>query len=362
MAVRFIHPSKQRTRKMCTNNALSFQAIARIFFSMIFYSFFFQHEALIPSLYDIYIIYLANLRTLKTIERSYFGGCFGLTFTWKNLENNKLPCFPRKLTVWLSRHGVYKAPRRTKCFTLLSSYFSRHPTISTPLPVTRTSSFHPRHFPPAIFISTCSRYSGQITDVDRNPRFDITSFQPWEQFRFGMKILGIIPWRNLADKFTNIFFFRFFRSLLSFVSKRTYFSSFAFFEGEDGESGQLAAEAFAVLLGREERHAWVGGDAFASWNPVVIPGWRGRALTRCRLNLLEISRQIPGLYPGFRADYVRHCGRSGLRPYRLPCFRTPVMLFPRISTLTLACLRKYLRHWLQKRSCARLNIRAAVSS
>lgn len=154
----------------------------------------------------------------------------------------------------------------------------------------------------------------------------------------------------------------FFRSLLSFVSKRTYFSSFAFFEGEDGESGQLAAEAFAVLLGREERHAWVGGDAFASWNPVVIPGWRGRALTRCRLNLLEISRQIPGLYPGFRADYVRHCGRSGLRPYRLPCFRTPVMLFPRISTLTLACLRKYLRHWLQKRSCARLNIRAAVSS
>lgn len=190
------------------------------------------------------------MRTLETIERSYFGGCFGLTFTWKNLENNKLPCFPRKLTVWLSRHGVYKAPRRTKCFTLLSSYFSRHPTISTPLPVTRTSSFHPRHFPPAIFISTCSRYSGQITDVDRNPRFDITSFQPREQFRFGVKILGIIPWRNLADKFTNIFFFRFFRSLLSFVSKRTYFSSFAFFEGEDEESGQLAAEAFAVLLGR----------------------------------------------------------------------------------------------------------------
>lgn len=120
-----------------------------------FFILFFQREALIPSLYDIYIIYLANLRTLKTIERSYFGGCFGLTFTWKNLENNKLPCFPRKLTVWLSRHGVYKAPRRTKCFTLLSSYFSRHPTISTPLPVTRTSSFHPRHFPPAIFISTC---------------------------------------------------------------------------------------------------------------------------------------------------------------------------------------------------------------
>lgn len=172
MAVRFIHPSKQRARKMCTNNALIVSiAIARIFFSMIFYSFFFQHEALIPFLYDIYIIYLANLRTLETIERSYFGGCFGLTFTWKNLENNKLPCFPRKLTVWLSRHGVYKAPRRTKCFTLLSSYFSRHPTISTPLPVTRTSSFHPRHFPPAIFISTCSRYSGQITDVDRNPPF-----------------------------------------------------------------------------------------------------------------------------------------------------------------------------------------------
>lgn len=202
MAVRFIHPSKQRARKMCTNNALSFQAIARIFFSMIFYSFF---DTI--SIQYIYIIYLANLRTLETIERSYFGGCFGLTFTWKNLENNKLPCFPRKLTVWLSRHGVYKAPRRTKCFTLLSSYFSRHPTISTPLPVTRTSSFHPRHFPPAIFISTCSRYSGQITDVDRNPRFDITSFQPREQFRFGVKILGIIPWRNLVDKFTNIFFF-----------------------------------------------------------------------------------------------------------------------------------------------------------
>lgn len=300
------------------------------------------------------------MRTLETIERSYFGGCFGLTFTWKNLENNKLPCFPRKLTVWLSRHGVYKAPRRTKCFTLLSSYFSRHPTISTPLPVTRTSSFHPRHFPPAIFISTCSRYSGQITDVDRNPPFRYNEFSTPGTVPFRGENLGYNSLEKLSRSLR--IYSSFFRSLLSFVSKWTYFSSFAFFEGEDGESGQLAAEAFAVLLGREKRHAWVGGDAFASWNPVVIPGWRGRALTRCRLNLLEISRQIPGLYPGFRADYVRHCGRSGLRPYRLPCFRTPVMLFPRISTLTLACLRKYLRHWLQKRSCARLNIRAAVSS
>lgn len=171
--VSFILRNSERERCARITRLLSFQTIARIFFSMIFYSFF---NALIPSLYDIYIMYLANLRTLKTIERSYFGGCFGLTFTWKNLENNKLPCFPRKLTVWLSRHGVYKAPRRTKCFTLLSSYFSRHPTISTPLPVTRTSSFHPRYFPPAIFISTCSRYSGQITDVDRNPPFRYNEF------------------------------------------------------------------------------------------------------------------------------------------------------------------------------------------
>lgn len=325
-----------------------------------FFILFFQREALIPSLYDIYIIYLANLRTLETIERSYFGGCFGLTFTWKNLENNKLPCFPRKLTVWLSRHGVYKAPRRTKCFTLLSSYFSRHPTISTPLPVTRTSSFHPRHFPPAIFISTWSRYSGQITDVDRNPRFDITSFQPREQFRFGVKILGIIPWRNLAEVYEYILL-SFDRSFPSFPNGPTFRPSLSS-KGKMGNRDSWPPKLSPFCSAGEERHAWVGGDAFASWNPVVIPGWRGRALTRCRLNLLEISRQIPGLYPGFRADYVRHCGRSGLRPYRLPCFRTPVMLFPRISTLTLACLRKYLRHWLQKRSCARLNIRAAVSS
>lgn len=141
---------------------------------------------------------------------------------------------------------MYKAPRRTKCFTLLSSYFSRHPTISTPLPVTRTSSFHPRHFPPAIFISTCSRYSGQITDVDRNPRFDITSFQPREQFRFGVKILGIIPWRNLAEVYEYILL-SFDRSFPSFPNGPIFRP---FFEGEDGESGQLAAEAFAVLLGR----------------------------------------------------------------------------------------------------------------
>lgn len=121
---------------------------------------------------------------------------------------------------------MYKAPRRTKCFTLLSSYFSRHPTISTPLPVTRTSSFHPRHFPPAIFISTCSRYSGQITDVDRNPRFDITSFQPREQFRFGVKILGIIPWRNLAEVYEYILL-SFDRSFPSFPNGPTFRPSFS---------------------------------------------------------------------------------------------------------------------------------------
>lgn len=176
----------------------------------------------------------------------------------------------------------------------------------------------------------------------------------------GENILGIIPWRNLAEVYEYILL-SFDRSFPSFPNGPTFRPSLSS-KGKMGNRDSWPPKLSPFCSAGEERHAWVGGDAFASWNPVVIPGWRGRALTRCRLNLLEISRQIPGLYPGFRADYVRHCGRSGLRPYRLPCFRTPVMLFPRISTLTLACLRKYLRHWLQKRSCARLNIRAAVSS
>lgn len=115
---------------------------------------------------------------------------------------------------------------------------ARHENVIVPSP-----TFSTRY----IYIH-CSRYSGQITDVDRNPRFDITSFQPREPFPFRGENLGYNSLEKLSRSLR--IYSSFFRSLLSFVSKRTYFSSFAFFEGEDGESGQLAAEAFAVLLGR----------------------------------------------------------------------------------------------------------------
>lgn len=99
---------------------------------------------------------------------------------------------------------------------------------------------------------------------------------------------------------------------------------------------------------------------------VVSPArCRGRALTRCRLTLLEISRQIL-VVSGFTSGYVYirtrvSTGRSqGLHPYRLPCLRMLVTLFQRISTLTLLELREYLRRWLEKRSCAQVKCPTAL--
>lgn len=82
-------------------------------------------------------------------------------------------------------------------------------------------------------------------------------------------------------------------------------------------------EAFTVLLGRGGEETRVGGGAFASRNPVVIPGWRGRALTRCRLNLLEISRQIPGLYPRLPCRLRASLRKIGTTSVSIAVFQNP---------------------------------------
>lgn len=105
------------------------------------------------------------------------------------------------------------------------------------------------------------------------------------------------------------------------VSKRTYFLHF--FEGRDERGIGTVGEAFTVLLGRGGEETRVGGGAFASRNPVVIPGWRGRALTRCRLNLLEISRQIPGLYPRLPCRLRASLRKIGTTSVSIAVFQNP---------------------------------------
>lgn len=129
---------------------------------------------------------------------------------------------------------------------------ARHENVIVPSP-----TFSTRY----IYIH-CSRYSGQITDVDRNPRFDITSFQPREQFRFGVKILGIIPWRNLAEVYEYILL-SFDRSFPSFPNGPTFRPSLSS-KGKMGNRDSWPPKLSPFCSAGEERHAWVGGDAFAS--------------------------------------------------------------------------------------------------